>query len=176
MIQRKSLTCWAWQQWVRWIITCICYIQQIIMLTRDEMAAHRLPTGCKLSLQGNGNIESGIHIQIKSSLLSYWFEVKYTAITSATHCSMSHQTNPVWHNAKYRIRITKLECSDSTHRDISTEAFADKHKLLPVWQCEQETPMGLRAPNLKNTSIHTTINESDTPVALVQKMCLTEEP
>ena len=53
--------------------------------------------------------------------------------------------------------------------DISTKTFTEKHKLLPVWQWKQETPMGLWAPNLINTSIHTTINESDTPVALVQK-------
>ena len=93
--------------------------------------------------------------QIKSTLLSYWDKVKYTAITNSTHCHMSYQTNSVWHNTKYRSRITKLECSDLTLRDISTKTFTDKHKLLPVWQREQETAMSLWAycysflPNLR---------------------------
>ena len=63
--------------------------------------------------------------QIKSSLLSYWDKVRYTAITNSTHCHMSQNKNHVWLNTKYRSRITKQKCSDLTHRDMSS-----KHSLM----------------------------------------------
>ena len=81
---------------------------------RYYWSTYRYPPG-QLPHWHWGQIKSN---QIKWSLLSYWDKVRYTAITNSTHCHMSHNKNHVWHNTKYRPRITKQECSDLTQRHV----------------------------------------------------------
>ena len=59
--------------------------------------------------------------QIKSSLLSYWYKVKYK-IKADSHVAICLVHKSIWHNTKYKDKITNLaQIAVIQYRDIWTQ-------------------------------------------------------
>ena len=66
-------------------------------------------------------IDHIVIIQIKSSLLSYWYKVKYK-IKSDSHAAICLVHKSIWHNTKYKDKITNLaQIAVIQYRDIWTQ-------------------------------------------------------